>query len=240
MKKLLIVITIVCFSITISAQEIINPYLAVGGGYANYSGSVLNSYYPVLGVMAEHGAGQKMLVSAGYGGGLLDMFTKISSWSRKPTIGNVDSTNFIAIGQNGNSYTPGNFIADGKIGIGITTLTEKLSVNGNIRAKEIKVETANWPDYVFDAKYPLMSLKDLGIYISLNRHLPEIPSAMQIEKEGIALGEMNRQLLKKIEELTLHLIEKDRQLEVHNNKISTLEEEQKELKSLIQEIRKKK
>lgn len=132
------------------------------------------------------------------------------------------------------------YINGGNLGIGTMSPKEKLSVNGKIRAHEIKVETTNWPDYVFDTKYPLMPLKDLGYYISLNRHLPEIPSAIEIEKEGIALGEMNRKLLKKIEELTLHLIEKDRQLDAQNNKISTLEEGQKELKSLIQEIIKKK
>ncbi|MBB6236406.1 hypothetical protein HDC90_001018 [Pedobacter sp. AK013] len=224
MKKLLVVITIVCFSITISAQEIINPYLAVGGGYANYSGSVLNSYYPVLGVMAEHGAGQKMLVSTGYGSGLLDMFTKISSWSRKPTIGNIDSTNFIAIGQNGNSYTPGNFIVDGKIGIGITTPVEKLSVNGNIRSKEVKVEATNWPDYVFDENYKVEKLEELENYIKTNKHLPEMPTAKEVEVNGIALGEINRLLLKKVEELTLHLIEQQKQLNEQGKVIKALQE----------------
>ncbi|MCX2491848.1 hypothetical protein OQX63_00085 [Pedobacter sp. PF22-3] len=130
--------------------------------------------------------------------------------------------------------------SQGDVGIGTLTPKEKLSVNGKIRAHEIKVETANWPDYVFDQKYSLRSLKDLSTYISLNRHLPEIPSAIEMEKEGIALGEMNKQLLKKIEELTLYLIEKDNQLNAQNNKISALEAGQKELKLLIEGISKKK
>lgn len=135
----------------------------------------------------------------------------------------------------GDSYFNG-----GNLGIGTTSPKEKLSVNGKIRAHEIKVETANWPDYVFDNKYPLRSLKDLSTYINLNRHLPEIPSAIEIEREGIALGEMNKQLLKKIEELTLYLIEKDNQLEAQNNKISALEAGQKELKLLVEAIQKNK
>ncbi len=100
----------------------------------------------------------------------------------------------------------------GNVGIGTTNPTEKLSVNGKIRAKEIKVETANWPDYVFEDDYPMLSLAEIEKYIKTNKHLPEMPSSTEAEANGIALGELNKLLLKKIEELTLHLIEKDKQL----------------------------
>ena len=102
--------------------------------------------------------------------------------------------------------------ADGSVGIGTTTPQEKLSVNGKIRAKEIKVEATGWPDYVFKPDYERMSLSQIEAYIKTNGHLPEVPAAAAVEKEGIALGEMNKILLKKIEELTLHLIEKDKEL----------------------------
>ncbi|WP_410222295.1 hypothetical protein [Pedobacter sp.] len=105
------------------------------------------------------------------------------------------------------------YSTDGNVGIGTTTPQEKLSVNGKIRAKEIKVETANWPDYVFNDSYRLTDLKETAEFIKKNKHLPGVPSAAEAEKEGIELGEMNKVLLKKIEELTLHLIEKDKQLE---------------------------
>jgi hypothetical protein len=72
---------------------------------------------------------------------------------------------------------------------------------------------ANWPDYVFKKDYALPSLADVKTYIDQNQHLPEIPSAQQIEKDGINLGEMNKLLLKKVEELTLYLIEMKTKLE---------------------------
>jgi len=96
---------------------------------------------------------------------------------------------------------------NGNVGIGTTTPREKLSVNGNIRAHEIKVEATNWPDYVFEEGYNVGTLSGLESYIRANKHLPEIPSAKEVEANGVELGEMNKLLLKKIEELTLYVIE---------------------------------
>lgn len=94
----------------------------------------------------------------------------------------------------------------GNLGIGTENPLEKLSVKGRIRATEIKVETDNWPDYVFTKNYRLPELTEVEDYIIKNNHLPGIPSAAQAEAEGIDLGEMNKNLLKKIEELTLYII----------------------------------
>ncbi|MEO9852047.1 MAG: hypothetical protein ABJH72_25580 [Reichenbachiella sp.] len=100
-----------------------------------------------------------------------------------------------------------------KVGIGTTTPTSLLSVAGTIDAREVKVEIgAGAPDYVFADDYHLSTLEETATFIKENHHLPEIPSASQIEADGVNLGEMNMLLLKKIEELTLHLIEKDKQL----------------------------
>ncbi|GGH31501.1 hypothetical protein FAZ19_22510 [Sphingobacterium alkalisoli] len=104
-----------------------------------------------------------------------------------------------------------NILLTGKLGIGTNSPSEKLSVNGNIRAREIKVETDNWPDYVFTRKYNLMPLADVEKFIQTKGHLPEIPQASVIEEEGISLGEMNKLLMKKIEELTLYVIEIDKE-----------------------------
>nr|WP_315424088.1 hypothetical protein [uncultured Pedobacter sp.] len=101
--------------------------------------------------------------------------------------------------------------ADGKVGIGTETFgAERLAVNGNIRAKEVKVEATGWPDFVFQKDYKISSLADLDRYIKANKHLPGVPSAQEVKQNGIELGEMNKLLLQKIEELTLHLIEKDK------------------------------
>ncbi|HWW38511.1 MAG TPA: hypothetical protein VNZ46_04335, partial [Pedobacter sp.] len=102
---------------------------------------------------------------------------------------------------------------NGNVGIGTTDPTDKLSVNGKIRAKEIKVETQNGPDYVFKKGYQLSSLEETEKHIHENGHLPGIPSATEVKTNGIDLGEMNAKLLKKIEELTLYLIEQQKQIQ---------------------------
>lgn len=109
----------------------------------------------------------------------------------------------------------------GNVGIGTTTPKEKLSVNGNIRAREIKVETANWPDYVFEENYEIKSLAEIEAFVNEHKHLPGIPGKKEAEEAGVNLGEMNRKLLEKVEELTLHLIEKDK---VINNQQGALNE----------------
>lgn len=118
--------------------------------------------------------------------------------------------------------------ADGKVGIGTEVFgTERLAVNGNIRAKEIKVEATGWPDFVFQKDYKISSLADLDRFIKLNKHLPGIPSAQDVKENGIELGEMNKLLLQKIEELTLHLIEKDKEIKALKNleeKIANLDQ----------------
>jgi hypothetical protein len=122
----------------------------------------------------------------------------------------------------------------GNIGLGTLNPTEKLSVNGKIRAREIKVEATNWPDYVFDEGYKVGTLGGLESYIKTNKHLPEIPSAKEVEKNGIELGEMNRLLLKKVEELTLHLIEHDRKM---NEQAEMLVIQKKEISELKEKIK---
>jgi hypothetical protein len=95
----------------------------------------------------------------------------------------------------------------GNVGIGTAAPTEKLSVKGKIRAQEIKVEMTNWPDFVLAKDYKLSSLLETEKLIKEKGHLPGIPSAAEVQANGVELGDMNKKLLQKIEELTLYLIE---------------------------------
>lgn len=116
--------------------------------------------------------------------------------------------------------------------LGLNTLNPdpgyRLSVNGKIRAKEIRVETG-WADYVFDKDYQLKSLQEVKNYIDQHHHLPEIPSAEEVSKNGLSLGEMNKLLMKKVEELTLYLIEKDEQLQQQRQQMEKLQEQVQQL-----------
>ncbi len=109
------------------------------------------------------------------------------------------------------------FIAsDGRIGIGTTDLQTGylVSVDGQILAEEVKIQNSDqWYDFVFDDDYNLPHLSQLEGFIKQNKHLPDVPSAKQVSEEGINLGEMNGILLKKIEELTLYIIEQQKQID---------------------------
>lgn len=90
----------------------------------------------------------------------------------------------------------------------------KLAVNGDIIATAVTVKlNANWPDYVFKPQYKLNPLSEVKDYIDKNGHLPEVPSATAIEKDGVNLGEMNKLLIKKVEELTLYLLSQNQRIE---------------------------
>ena len=121
--------------------------------------------------------------------------------------------------------------SNGNVGIGTSTPRERLSVNGNIRAKEVKVETANWPDYVFKPGYKITTLPELEKYIKTNQHLPDFPTALNVENSGVELGDMIKKLLKNQEELTLHLIEQNKKMEILRQQVSVQEQLIKELKT---------
>lgn len=96
--------------------------------------------------------------------------------------------------------------------------------DGTVYATTIKVMQAqNFPDYVFNKNYQLMNLGTLEKYITINQHLPNMPSAEQVEKEGADLAEINRVLVEKVEELTLYLIDinkRIKELEIENEKLT--------------------
>lgn len=121
--------------------------------------------------------------------------------------------------------------SSGNVGIGTTDPQGyKLAVNGNMIAESVKVKlNGSWPDYVFKNNYTLHTLSEIEKFIQINNHLPGIPSAEQVKKDGLDLGEMNAKLLQKIEELTLHLIEQSKRTD-KQDKLN--EEQQREINRL--------
>jgi len=114
----------------------------------------------------------------------------------------------ITFSKNGNHA----IYKQGYVGIGTSTPTNMLDVNGTIRAKEVKVESG-WADFVFAPNYQLRSLAEVEEFIDQNGHLPDIPTAKEIEQNGVSLGEINAKLLQKVEELTLYIIQQNKRID---------------------------
>nr|WP_315176507.1 tail fiber protein [uncultured Flavobacterium sp.] len=112
---------------------------------------------------------------------------------------------------------------NGNVGIGTTNPTSKLTVAGNINSREVKVSVDAGADFVFEKDYALPSLQEVEKFVTENKHLPEIASAKEMQKEGINLSEMNIKLLQKIEEQTLYLIELSKEVNKLKSRISELE-----------------
>ena len=111
----------------------------------------------------------------------------------------------------------------GNVGIGVLNATSKLEVDGKIRSEEIKVEIINGADFVFSDNYRLGSLAALEHYIKANKHLPEIASEKKMQENGLEVGKFQIQLLQKIEELTLYVIELKKEINKLQQKVTTLE-----------------
>ncbi len=119
--------------------------------------------------------------------------------------------------KNGSAMIEGNILTNNNVGIGTNTFidgtdTYRLSVNGKVRAHAVKVYTS-WADFVFEDEYKLPKLNEVEEFIKQNGHLKDIPSAKEVEENGIELGEMNKLLLQKIEELTLYTIGLKKEIE---------------------------
>lgn len=118
-------------------------------------------------------------------------------------------------------------LPNGNFGIGTNNPDQKLTVKGKIHAEEVLIDL-NVPlaDYVFKQNYKLMPLNELEQFVQTNSHLPEIPSAEEVAEKGLSIGEMQNKLLQKIEELTLYIIDQ-------NKEIKALKEENKEIKNQL-------
>ncbi|TYP99892.1 hypothetical protein C7447_101499 [Tenacibaculum adriaticum] len=119
---------------------------------------------------------------------------------------------------------------NGNVGIGSVNPDSKLTVKGKIHCEEVKVDLAVPADYVFEKyyigssslkeDYKMPTLEEVEIFTKKNNHLPEMPSAKQIQEEGLHLKEMTNLLLQKIEELTLYTIEQEKRIKTLEKKLT--------------------
>jgi hypothetical protein len=191
-----------------------NPISASYGRTVNIGGTGINFYN------ANEGA---------FGGAVFPTDTSLVIWS------NSNANNYLVFqpswGNTGvGTYTPNaKFHVNGAQLIGSNSSRiatgYQLSVDGKIIAEEVKVQlSTSWPDYVFADDYRLMPIEDLEKSIRQNKHLPNIPSAAAVTAEkGIELGEMNRKLLEKVEELTLYIIQLKKENNSLENRLTNIE-----------------
>lgn len=111
-------------------------------------------------------------------------------------------------------------ITNGRVGIGTKNPQATLDVNGDIKVKDW---TLSVPDYVFEQDYQLRNLDELRTYIESHKHLPDMPSAQKVSEEGVNLGEFCMSLLKKIEELSLYVLQQDAMIQAQNSRLAKLE-----------------
>lgn len=142
----------------------------------------------------------------------------VMSGARLDLLKILNGTTVMCTNENGESL--------GNLAIGTTDAKGyKLAVAGKIISEEVVVKLqSNWPDYVFEDDYKLPSLTEVALYVKKNKHLPDMPSAGEVESDGVKLSEMNRLLLKKVEELTLYLIELQQSNEALKKRIEVLEQ----------------
>jgi len=157
-------------------------------------------------------------------------------------IGTTDATDFVV--RTGDFLTGASVErmrvgANGKVGIGATNLSDpkfnsyRLIVDQGIKTKRVNVDVSVWPDYVFHKSYQLPSLEFVEQYIKEHQHLPDVPSEKEVLRDGLDLGDNQTVLLKKIEELTLYLIEQNKKIIEQQKQI---EEQQKKINNLEKKI----
>ncbi|MEO5647973.1 MAG: hypothetical protein ABIQ56_06400 [Chitinophagaceae bacterium] len=187
-------------------------------------------------------ANTKLQISAGYDAGLADTLNGYLMMGTLSGSNIVMDNNEIMARSNGNASTlflqneggnvhigdPANFNGTHRLGVDgnaviigalrigstVTPAGYKLAVDGRMICTEVMVRLVpNWPDYVFNKNYKLPSISEVESFIQINSHLPGIPSATTLEKEGLSLGEMQKLQMQKIEELTLYIIDINKQLQ---------------------------
>jgi len=184
----------------------------------NYSGTIGTAYSYGATFVASNayqttfGTNSWSKGSSSYGSTMA--FFGISSSTSSPAFQVLYSPAGTATGAFASFFTSNllTILGNGNVGIGTANPTYPLAVNGTIEAKAVIVQTG-WSDYVFDRDYRLASLPEVESYIKAEHHLPGLPSAKQVAKDGVSLGDMQSKLLAQIEQLTLHQIEQEKRLD---------------------------
>ena len=150
----------------------------------------------------------------GIGFGFNTIYATGSDASQNLTIAAKGASGVMTIKTNGQERFRINGGGNVMIGTNTPATGHLLSVAGKIAAQEILVDLqADWPDYVFEETYPLKSFDELKNFIEENNHLPGVPSAKEVDQNGVYLGEINKILLEKIEELTLYLLQQEERIQ---------------------------
>jgi hypothetical protein len=166
--------------------------------------------------------------TGGFGGAVFPTDTSLVMWS------NSGANNYLILQPSWGNTGIGTYSPNAKMHVNGNTLIGGvsdrvatgylLSVAGKMICTEARVQlTASWPDYVFADDYQLPSLESVEKFVQKNKHLPNIPAAAEVEAQGFDLGDMNRKLLEKIEQLTLHLIEMKKENKALNERLTALE-----------------
>ena len=166
-----------------------------------------------------------------FGGAIFPTDTSLVIWS------NSNSNNYLVLQPSWGNTGVGTYTPNAKLHLNGAMLVGNnsariatgysVSIDGRLITEESTVlNSTSWPDYVFDDGYKLMSLDDVEKHIKTQKHLPNIPPASTIEKEGIHLGDMSKRLMEKVEELTLYLIELKKENKALAERVKQLENKQ--------------
>lgn len=217
MKKIISSLTfLLCMNFVVTAQNTTFDNVSLGTSYPAY-GVQLKANFPGYtggwgrAYFITNESGDQSFLSFGSTGFVTNGAANVSS----SFIGKDLTTRYMT------------FLPNGNIGIGTINPASKLTVAGNIAAREIEVTVDAGADFVFEDNYDLPSLESVDKFIKENKHLPEIASAKEMQKNGINLSEMNIKLLQKVEELTLYIIDMKKENEKQNDKILALEKKLK-------------
>ncbi|MDE0472503.1 MAG: hypothetical protein OXH57_11240, partial [Ekhidna sp.] len=226
LKKTFLLLALVCFSHSLTAQQWKGS--ATTSGEINRGGNIrANNLY-----FGKYGGGllgdsDPYMIASVPNDGVHDLMIFGNNSTSALNLRLVDGSFKIGlfVKPNAEIYNNGGGYFKGAIGIGtVKTGSHKLAVEGSIGAREVKVKASGWSDFVFEKDYTLRPLEEVEQHINENGHLPEIPNEAEVAENGINLGEMNVKLLQKIEELTLYLIEQNKQNQSQQAEIEDLKQ----------------